>query len=150
MRRSFVGFLPLEFSNRRQERVTCAKIALVDWLPREDTYPAIGRSRIRPVRQLSYVFRGQKPINEVCFYMSPQSVSTECCMTNTACLKCERAVKLGANRIAVCPQEGMKHVLNCFVLNYKAVNKDHSSVNSTPCCCHSALSPPALPIVVVL
>ena len=64
--------------------------------------------------------------------MAPQSVSAECCMTNGTCLECERAVQLGANGIAVCQQEGMKHVLNWSVVNYKAVNKEHSSVNSTP------------------
>ena len=72
------------------------------------------------------------------FCMSPQSVSVGCCMPNTTYLKCEHAVKLGANGIAICQQEGIKHVLNWFVVNYKAVNKDHSSVNSTPFCCHSA------------
>jgi hypothetical protein len=68
--RSFVGFLPLEFSNLRQERVTCAKIALVDLLPEQDKYPAIGMARIRPDRQLSYVFRGQKLINDIYLYVA--------------------------------------------------------------------------------
>ena len=46
-------------------------------------------------------------------------------------------MKLGASGIAVCPQEGIKHVSNWFVVNYKAVNEDHSNVNSTPFRCHS-------------
>ena len=62
-------------------------------------------SRIRPCRQLSEVFRDQKLISEVHFYMSPQSAPVECCVPNTTCLKCELAVRLGAIGIAVCPQE---------------------------------------------
>ena len=69
--------------------------------------------------------------------MSPLSVEVECCVPNTACLKCGHAVKLGAIGFAVCPQEGIKHVLHWFVVNYKAVNEDHSSVNSTPFYCQS-------------
>lgn len=56
---------------------------------------------------------------------------------NTTFLKCGHAVKLGASEIAVCPQEGINHVLNWVVVNYKAVNENHSSVNSTPFSCHS-------------
>jgi hypothetical protein len=131
-------------------------MTLVYWLPKGDKCPVIGMSRIRSVGQLPYAFRGQKPMNGVYFYMWPLSVSAQCCVPNTTGLKCEGAVRLGANGIAVCPQEGIgigigrMRVLNWFVFNCKAVNKDHSSVNSAPFGCHSAMSPSVLFTVVVL
>jgi hypothetical protein len=59
-------------------------------------------------------------------------------------------VKLRASGIAVCPQEGIKHVLNWFVLNYKAVNKEHSGANSTPFIVIPVLLPSLLSTVIVL